>query len=61
LLAPNIVKSLLSIHRFTTDNWCSMEFDPFGYIMLEGCQTPNRVFLCTERGGVGVIVGKLFF
>jgi hypothetical protein len=29
LLAPNIVQSLLSVHRFTTDNWCSMEFDPF--------------------------------
>jgi hypothetical protein len=25
-----MVQSLLSIHRFTTDNWCSMEFDPFG-------------------------------
>jgi hypothetical protein len=30
LLAPDIVQSLLSIRRFTTDNWCSMEFDPFG-------------------------------
>jgi hypothetical protein len=30
LLAPNIVQSLLSVHRFTTDNWCFMKFDPFG-------------------------------
>jgi hypothetical protein len=30
LLAPNMVQSLLSVRRFTTDNWCSMEFDPFG-------------------------------
>jgi hypothetical protein len=29
LLAPDIIQSLLSVHRFTTDNWCSMEFDPF--------------------------------
>jgi hypothetical protein len=29
LLAPDIVQSLLSVHRFTTDNWCSIEFDPF--------------------------------
>jgi hypothetical protein len=29
LLAPDMVQSLLSVHRFTTDNWCSMEFDPF--------------------------------
>jgi hypothetical protein len=30
LLAPDIVQSLLSVRRFTTDNWCSMEFDHFG-------------------------------
>jgi hypothetical protein len=30
LLAHDIVQSLLSIHRFTTDNWYSMEFYPFG-------------------------------
>jgi hypothetical protein len=30
LLGPNIVQSLLSIRRFSTDNWCSVEFDPFG-------------------------------
>jgi hypothetical protein len=30
LLAPDMVQSLLSVHRFTTENWCSMEFDPFG-------------------------------
>jgi hypothetical protein len=29
LLAPNLVQSLLSIRRFTTDNSCFMEFDPF--------------------------------
>jgi hypothetical protein len=29
LLAPDIVQSLISVHRFTTDNWCSMEFEPF--------------------------------
>jgi hypothetical protein len=30
LLAPDIIQSFLSVHRFTTDNWCSMKFDPFG-------------------------------
>jgi hypothetical protein len=33
LLAPDIVQSLLSVHRFTTDNWWSMEFDPFDLSM----------------------------
>jgi hypothetical protein len=30
LLAPDMVQSLLSVRRFTTDNWCSIEFDLFG-------------------------------
>jgi hypothetical protein len=30
LLAPDMVQSLLYVRRFTTDNWCSMEFDLFG-------------------------------
>jgi hypothetical protein len=30
LVAPNLVQSLLSVRRFTTDNSCFMEFDPFG-------------------------------
>jgi hypothetical protein len=30
LLAPDMVQGLLSIRRFTTDNWCSMVFNPFG-------------------------------
>jgi hypothetical protein len=30
LLSPNLVQSLLSVHRFTTDNSCSIEFDMFG-------------------------------
>jgi hypothetical protein len=29
LLAPDMVQSLLSVRRFTTDNWCSIEFNPF--------------------------------
>jgi hypothetical protein len=30
LLAPDLVQSLLSVRHFTTNNSCSMEFDPFG-------------------------------
>jgi hypothetical protein len=30
LLAPDLVHSLLFVRWFTTDNSCSMEFDPFG-------------------------------
>jgi hypothetical protein len=30
LVAPDLVQSLLSVRRFTTDNSYSMQFDPFG-------------------------------
>jgi hypothetical protein len=30
LVAPGLVQSLLSVRRFTTENSCSIEFDPFG-------------------------------
>jgi hypothetical protein len=42
LLAPDMVQSLLSIHRFTTDNWCSMEFDLFG-LSVKDLTTKNVI------------------
>jgi hypothetical protein len=30
LVTPDIIQNLLFVHHFITDNWCSMEFDPFG-------------------------------
>jgi hypothetical protein len=35
LIAPDLFQSLLSIHHFTTDNSCSMEFDPFGLFVKD--------------------------
>lgn len=31
LVTPQIVQNLISVRRFTIDNWCSVEFDPFGF------------------------------
>jgi hypothetical protein len=31
LVAPHITHNLLSVHQFTIDNFCSIEFDPFGF------------------------------
>jgi hypothetical protein len=28
IVAPDIIQNLLSVRYFTTNNWCSMEFDP---------------------------------
>jgi hypothetical protein len=42
LLALDMVQSLLSVHRFTTDNWYSMEFDPFG-LSVKDLTTKNVI------------------
>jgi hypothetical protein len=42
LLVPNMVQSLLSVHRFTTDNWCFMEFDLFG-LSVKDLTTKNVI------------------
>jgi hypothetical protein len=42
LLAPDMVQSLLSVRRFITDNWCSIEFDPFG-LSIKDLSTWNLI------------------
>jgi hypothetical protein len=33
LHTPSLVSNLISVHKFTKDNWCSIEFDPFGFFV----------------------------
>jgi hypothetical protein len=49
LLAPDMVQSLLSVRRFTTDNWCSMEFDPFG-LSVKDLTTKNVIVMSNSTG-----------
>ena len=35
LVAPKIVKNLISVRKFTKDNWCTVEFDPFGFTVKD--------------------------
>jgi hypothetical protein len=44
-VTPDIIQNLLSIHCFTTDNWCSMEFDPFD-LSVKGLYTWNVITRC---------------
>jgi hypothetical protein len=32
LVTPDIIKNILSIYHFTTDNWCFMEIDPLAFL-----------------------------
>jgi hypothetical protein len=49
LLAPDMVQSLLSVRRFTTDNWCSMKFDPFG-LSVKDLTTKNVIVRSNSTG-----------
>jgi hypothetical protein len=48
-LVPDMVQSLLSVHRFTTDNWCSMEFDLFG-LSVKDLTTKNVIIRLNNTG-----------
>ena len=49
LLALDIVQSLFSVCRFTTDNWCSIEFDPFG-LSMKDLTTRNAIARSNSTG-----------
>jgi hypothetical protein len=49
LVSPHIIKNLISIRRFTTDNNCSIEFDPFG-LSVKDLQTRNVIARCNSSG-----------
>jgi hypothetical protein len=49
LLASDIVQSLISVRRFTTDNWCSMEFDPFS-LSMKDLTTRNMIARSNSTG-----------
>jgi hypothetical protein len=48
-VTPDTIENLLSVHRFTTDNWCSMEFDPFG-LSVKDLSTRNMITTCDSLG-----------
>jgi histone deacetylase 1/2 len=35
LYSPSIIKNLISVHKFTRDNSCSIEFDPYGFCVKD--------------------------
>jgi hypothetical protein len=49
LLAPDIVQNLLSVRHFTTDNWCSMDFDPLG-LFVKNLTTGNVIARSNSTG-----------
>jgi hypothetical protein len=49
LITPDIIQNLLYARHFTTDNWCSMEFDPFD-LSVKDLSTQNVITMCNSSG-----------
>jgi hypothetical protein len=49
IVTPDIIQNLFFIHHFTTDNWCSIEFDPFG-LSVKDLSTQNMIIRCNCSG-----------
>ena len=49
LIAPHLVRNLLSVRQLTRDNNCSVEFDAFGF-SIKDLKT-KTVILCCNSGG----------
>jgi hypothetical protein len=49
LVIPDIIQNLLSVHRFTINNWCSMEFDQFD-LSVNDLSTRNVITRCNSSG-----------
>jgi hypothetical protein len=49
LITSNIIQNLLSVRCFTTDNWCSMEFNMFDF-SVKDLSTRNMITRCNSSG-----------
>jgi hypothetical protein len=49
LVTPDIIQNILSVCRFTTDNWSFMKFDPFG-LSVKHLSTRNVIARCNSSG-----------
>ena len=49
LHAPKLIKNLISVRKFTTDNFVSVKFDPFGFSMKDYL-TGRPIMRCNSQG-----------
>ncbi|KAG7600292.1 GAG-pre-integrase domain [Arabidopsis suecica] len=49
LVCPSIIKNLISVRKFVTDNFCTLEFDPFGFTAKD-LQTRAKLLRCDSPG-----------
>jgi hypothetical protein len=51
LVTSDIIQNLLSVHCFTTDNWCSMEFNHYG-LSMKDLSSRNVIARCNSSGSL---------
>jgi len=51
LVAPHIIKNLISVRQFTKDNNCSIEFDPLG-LPVKNLRSRNVIVRCNSSGAL---------
>jgi hypothetical protein len=51
LVTLDIIQNLLSVCHFITDNWCSMEFNPFG-LSVKDLSMQNEITRCNTSGAL---------
>ncbi|GKB21569.1 ribonuclease H-like domain-containing protein [Tanacetum coccineum] len=49
LVTPNIIKNLVLVRKFTTDNKCSIDFDPYGFTVRD-YHTRQTLIRCDSTG-----------
>ncbi|GJV98785.1 ribonuclease H-like domain-containing protein [Tanacetum coccineum] len=49
LVTPNIIKNLVSVRKFTNDNKCSIDFDPYGFTIRD-YYTRQTLLRCDSTG-----------
>ncbi|GKE29181.1 hypothetical protein Tco_1444565, partial [Tanacetum coccineum] len=49
LVTPNIIKNLVSVRKFTTDNKCSIDFDPYDFTVRD-YHTRQTLLHCDSSG-----------
>ncbi|XP_074315134.1 uncharacterized protein LOC141651316 [Silene latifolia] len=56
LYSPQLVKNLVLVRKFTTDNQVTIEFNPFGFC-IKDMRTGTRLMRCNSRGNLYPISG----
>jgi hypothetical protein len=49
LIVPNIIENLISVRQFTIDNYCSFQFDPYGF-SVKDLLTRTMILRCNSSG-----------